>query len=81
MLITPSATPYATMRPEMIAAMPLDGDGGVWSGPLKPSTEWRFHLGTSCCSRPDVGAVVHAHPAVLHHAGGGEARASRPATT
>ncbi len=61
MLITPSATPYETMRPEMIAAMPLDGDGGVWSGPLKPSTEWRFHRDI-LLSRPDVGAVVHAHP-------------------
>ncbi len=61
MLITPSATPYETMRPEMIAAMPLDGEPGRWSGPLKPSTEWRFHADI-LRSRPDVGAVVHAHP-------------------
>jgi L-fuculose-phosphate aldolase len=61
MLITPSATPYDRMRPEMIAAMPLEGDYGNWSGPLKPSTEWRFHLDI-LRSRPDVGAVVHAHP-------------------
>ena len=60
MLITPSATPYATMTPEMIASMPLDG-GGSWSGPLKPSTEWRFHLDI-LRSRPEAGAVVHAHP-------------------
>lgn len=26
MLITPSATPYDAMTPEMIAAMPLDGE-------------------------------------------------------
>ena len=61
MLITPSATPYDRMRPEMIAAMPLAGDYGSWSGPLKPSTEWRFHLDI-LRSRPDVGAVIHAHP-------------------
>ena len=61
MLITPSATPYETMRPDMIAAMPLDLQDGTWSGPLKPSTEWRFHLDIMR-HRPDVGAVVHAHP-------------------
>ena len=61
MLITPSATPYDTMRPEMIAAMPIEGEYGSWSGPLKPSTEWRFHLDI-LRTRPDAGAVVHAHP-------------------
>ena len=61
MLITPSATPYDAMRPEMIAAMPIaDGDGS-WAGPLRPSTEWRFHRDI-LRSRPDVAAVVHAHP-------------------
>jgi L-fuculose-phosphate aldolase len=59
MLITPSATPYEAMRPEMIAAMPLDGDG-TWRGPLKPSTEWRFHL-EIMRHRPEVGSVVHTH--------------------
>lgn len=61
LLITPSATPYDALEPEMIAAMPLDRDDGAWDGPLKPSTEWRFHLDIAR-SRPDVGAVVHAHP-------------------
>jgi len=60
MLITPSATPYDAMTPEMIAAMPLDGEYGSWKGPLKPSTEWRFHLDITL-SRPDVGAIVHTH--------------------
>jgi len=60
MLITPSATPYDAMKPEMIAAMPLDRDDGSWDGPLKPSTEWRFHLDIMR-GRPDVGAVVHTH--------------------
>ncbi|HPQ94650.1 MAG TPA: class II aldolase/adducin family protein [Thiolinea sp.] len=61
MLITPSATPYDKMEPEMIASMPLEGDHGSWSGPLKPSTEWRFHLDI-LRARADVNAVVHAHP-------------------
>ncbi len=60
MLITPSATPYDQMRPEDVAAMPLDGERGAWSGPLKPSTEWRFHLDI-LRGRPDAGAVVHTH--------------------
>src|ERR1700735_4615190 len=57
---TPSATPYDSMGPESIAAMPLDGEYGAWSGPLKPSTEWRFHFDITK-SRPDVGAIVHTH--------------------
>ena len=61
MLITPSATPYDAMTPEMICAMPLDGEHGAWDGPLKPSTEWRFHYDI-LQARPEVGAVVHAHP-------------------
>ncbi len=60
MLITPSATAYDAMRPEDIAAMPLAADYGSWAGPLKPSTEWRFHLDIMQ-ARPDVGAVVHCH--------------------
>ncbi|MCE7030134.1 class II aldolase/adducin family protein [Jiella avicenniae] len=61
MLLTPSATPYDRMTPEMIARMPLDGEDGTWFGPLKPSTEWRFHRDI-LRARPDAGAVVHAHP-------------------
>jgi L-fuculose-phosphate aldolase len=60
MLITPSATPYDAMEPEMIAAMPIKGDYGEWDGPLKPSTEWRFHLDIMK-DRTDVGGIVHAH--------------------
>jgi L-fuculose-phosphate aldolase len=60
LLITPSATPYEAMTPDTIAAMPLDGEYGSWSGPLKPSTEWRFHYDITK-SRPDVGAIVHTH--------------------
>ena len=60
MLITPSATPYEAMEPEMIASMPIDGDDGAWEGPLKPSTEWRFHLDIMR-ARPDAGGIVHTH--------------------
>lgn len=60
MLITPSATPYDAMEPEMIASMPLEGDYGSWEGPLKPSTEWRFHLDITR-AKPEVGAIVHTH--------------------
>lgn len=62
MLISPSAIPYNEMRPEMIASMPLDGDGdGEWDGPKRPSTEWRFHHAL-LRDRPEIQAVVHAHP-------------------
>lgn len=61
MLISPSATPYDAMTPEMVAELPFDGEYGAWNGPLKPSTEWRFHFDIMK-SRPEVGAVVHAHP-------------------
>lgn len=60
MLITPSATPYDAMKPEMIASMPLEGADGEWTGPLRPSTEWRFHLDIMR-ARPDAGSVVHTH--------------------
>ncbi|MDX1043669.1 class II aldolase [Sinorhizobium medicae] len=60
MLITPSAVPYAEMTPEMIVAMPVEGEYGVWSGPKRPSVEWPFHLDI-LRARPDVGAVVHTH--------------------
>ena len=48
------------MTPEMITAMPLDGDG-TWDGPKKPSSVWRFHFDIFN-ARPEIGAVVHAHP-------------------
>jgi L-fuculose-phosphate aldolase len=60
MLITPSAIPYADMKPDMIAAMPLDRSDGNYDGPLRPSVEWRFHLDIMK-SRSDVNAVVHTH--------------------
>jgi L-fuculose-phosphate aldolase len=60
MLISPSATPYDVMTPEMVAAMPIAGEYGSWQGPLPPSTEWRFHLDIMK-ARPEVGGIVHTH--------------------
>lgn len=60
LLITPSAVPYDTMAPEMIASMPIDGDYGSFEGPLNPSSEWRFHLDIMR-ARPEIGAIVHTH--------------------
>src|SRR6201985_1976315 len=60
MLITPSATPYEAMKPDMIASMPLEGEYGAWDGPLRPLTECVFHLDIMR-ARPDVGGIVHTH--------------------
>ena len=61
MLISPSATPYDEMTPEMIASVALNDNSGAFEGPLKPSTEWRFHQ-KLLRDRLDAEAVVHAHP-------------------
>jgi L-fuculose-phosphate aldolase len=63
-LITPSSVPYDALDPSDIIHMAFDT---TWS-PLRrsvdsrrPSSEWRFHLDIMK-ARPDVSAVVHAHP-------------------
>ena len=62
MLISPSAAPYDRLRPEMIASVDLAGAmTGEWEGPVKPSTEWRFHW-LLLKERPDLTAIIHAHP-------------------
>jgi L-fuculose-phosphate aldolase len=63
-LVTPSAVPYAVMVPDDLVL--LDLEGGVHGAPAlgsprRPSTEWRMHAGI-LRERPDVGAIVHAHP-------------------
>jgi L-fuculose-phosphate aldolase len=60
MLITPSGVPAGALEPAMLARMPLEPDDGAWEGPLKPSTEWRFHRDL-LRARPEFGAVVHTH--------------------
>jgi L-fuculose-phosphate aldolase len=57
MLITPSATPYENLTPEMI---PLVKPDGTYEGRFRPSSEWRFHLDIYL-ARPEAGAVVHHH--------------------
>jgi L-fuculose-phosphate aldolase len=56
-LITPTGLPYDGLVPDDIPRMALDGS---WTGPRKPSSEWRFHRDLYA-ARPEVGAVVHAH--------------------
>jgi L-fuculose-phosphate aldolase len=58
MLITPTGTPYETMRPDQIVFMKLDG--GL-DAQQRPSSEWRFHRDI-LKARLEVNAVVHAHP-------------------
>jgi L-fuculose-phosphate aldolase len=58
MLITPTGTPYETMRPDQIVFMKLDG--GL-DAKQRPSSEWRFHRDI-LKARLEVNAVVHAHP-------------------
>lgn len=65
MLVTPSGRPYERLEPGDLIHLRTDA---TWStvGPdrdpgLRPSSEWRFHLDI-LVARPDVDAVVHAHP-------------------
>ena len=60
MVITPSGVPYDRMTPDMLASLPLDGEGEP-EGPLPPSTEWQFHIAL-LRAKPEMHAVVHAHP-------------------
>jgi L-fuculose-phosphate aldolase len=56
-LITPSATPYEILTPEMIPLLKPDGS---YEGRYRPSSEWRFHLDIYL-ARPEVGGIVHHH--------------------
>lgn len=58
LLLTPSGLPYDRMTPDDIVPLRFDG---TTDHPLKPSSEWRFHRDI-LAARPEVGAVVHAHP-------------------
>ncbi len=58
MLVTPSGAPYENLRPDSICSMSLADK--TWEGPLKPSSEWRFHRDI-LLARPEVGAIVHTH--------------------
>ena len=56
-LITPSALPADKITAEKIVFM---NDAGEYDGPVKPSSEWRFHRDIYR-QRQDAGAVLHAH--------------------
>ncbi len=58
LLITPSGIPCEALEPQDIVPLRPDGTS---SHQLKPSSEWRFHHDI-LASRPEIGAVVHAHP-------------------
>ena len=58
-LITPSASDKGRMSGPEIGQ--LDMDGNVTGAPFRPTIESRMHLGIYK-KRPDVEAVVHAHP-------------------
>jgi len=58
-LITPSGVEKATLQPGDL--LEVDAAGRVLSGAGRPSTELPMHL-AAYAARPDVGALVHAHP-------------------
>jgi L-fuculose-phosphate aldolase len=62
LLVTPSGKPKAALKPADLVL--LDGRGEVLAGRDKPSSEIRMHLEVYR-RRPDVAAVVHAHPPML----------------
>jgi L-fuculose-phosphate aldolase len=58
-LTTPTGVSKGYLTPEMIVK--VNARGEVISGDWKPSSEVKVHLRVYA-ERPDVGAVVHAHP-------------------
>ena len=61
-LITPSGIPKGEL--EATDLLRIDDQGQVVAGARKPSSEFRMHLAVYE-RRPDVGAIVHAHPPLL----------------
>jgi len=55
--ITPSGVAYDTLTVKAFVFMDLDGN---WSGDLKPSSEWRFHLDIYR-ARADATGICHTH--------------------
>lgn len=58
-MITPTAVSKGMMHPEEMVIVDLKGER--LSGPCRPSSEINMHL-TIYRMRPEIGAVVHAHP-------------------
>jgi len=61
LLITPGGVSKGMMQPEDIVKLALDGAVLASRDGKKPSSEFRMHL-IVYQNRPDVRAVVHAHP-------------------
>ena len=61
--VTPTGVSKGFMTPEMICK--VDGQGNLKeaNGPWKPSSEFKMHVKVYQ-QRPDVNAVVHAHPPI-----------------
>jgi L-fuculose-phosphate aldolase len=58
LLVTPTGIVPAALTPDSIVAVDMAGN---WSGAFRPSSEWAIHA-RLLAARPEVGAVVHAHP-------------------
>jgi len=58
-LLTPAGAPKGRLRPECLVT--VDGSGRLRAGQGAPSSETAMHLAIYR-ARPDVGAIVHAHP-------------------
>jgi L-fuculose-phosphate aldolase len=58
-LVTPTGVNKGDLRPDML--LTVDGAGRVVAGDMKPTSEMKMHLAVYR-HRPEVRAVVHAHP-------------------
>lgn len=56
--VSPTGRLYESLEPQDVPLVSLEG---LWHGRCRPSSEWRFHRDIFA-ARPDVGAIVHAHP-------------------
>jgi L-fuculose-phosphate aldolase len=61
LLMTPANVSKGFMAPEMMVVTDLDGTLVSGAPGRKPSSEIKMHL-VAYRERPDIGAVVHAHP-------------------
>jgi L-fuculose-phosphate aldolase len=61
LLMTPASVSKGFMTPEMMVVTDLDGAVVEAAPGRKPSSEALMHL-VAYRQRPDIGAVVHAHP-------------------
>lgn len=63
LLVTPSGVSKGFLTPDMLVETDLHGRALREAGPWRVSTEVRMHA-VVYARRPDVGAIVHAHPPV-----------------